>query len=127
MKLAYKAILHGDKVEWLNGAPETDGPVPVYVILDKPTPDFIKARTLLHSDIVEWLDEAPAIEEPVQSYIVILNNLKVDHPDNRGPVGAAMLEILADKGAFDHIEDPVAWQREMRKDRPLPFRDYDVD
>jgi antitoxin component of MazEF toxin-antitoxin module len=26
-------------------------------------------------------------------------------------------------GAFKDIKDPVAWQREIRKDRPLPFRD----
>ena len=122
MKRTYKAILHGDRVEWLDGSPDADGPLPIYVILDKPKPVFIKARTLLHCDIVEWLDEAPVIEEPVQSYVVILNHLKVDHPDNRGTVGTAMLEILAEKGAFDDIEDPVAWQREIRKDRLLPFR-----
>ena len=33
MKGAYKAILHGDRVEWLDGAPEADGPVQVYVSL----------------------------------------------------------------------------------------------
>lgn len=26
-------------------------------------------------------------------------------------------------GAFHTIKDPVAWQREIRKDRPLPGRD----
>ena len=81
----------------------------------------------MHSNFVEWLDEAPVIENPVQAYIIVLNKLQIDHPENRGVVGVAMLEILADKGTFDHIEDPVAWQREIRKDRPLPFRDYDVD
>lgn len=33
------------------------------------------------------------------------------------------LERLAAMGAFDHIEDPGEWQREIREDRPLPGRD----
>jgi antitoxin component of MazEF toxin-antitoxin module len=30
---------------------------------------------------------------------------------------------LQTTGAFHTIKDPVAWQREIRKDRPLPGRD----
>ena len=33
------------------------------------------------------------------------------------------LKELRKLGAFKDITDPVAWQREMRKDRHLPFRD----
>lgn len=83
MKRAYKAILHGDRVEWLDGAPAVDGPLQVYVTI---------------------------------------SNL----PDPDDPEGATVFEMfqtLADMGAFDEIEDPVAWQREIRKDRPLPGRD----
>ncbi len=29
---------------------------------------------------------------------------------------------LRELKAFSHIDDPVAWQREIRKDRPLPGR-----
>ena len=32
-------------------------------------------------------------------------------------------ERLRQLNPFRDIEDPVAWQREMRKDRPLPGRD----
>ncbi|HZG42991.1 MAG TPA: hypothetical protein VEY93_08525 [Longimicrobium sp.] len=39
--------------------------------------------------------------------------------------GAAdALAQLAKMGAFDHIEDPGEWQREIREDRPLPGREY---
>ena len=31
MRRAYKAVLHGDRVEWLDGAPEAEGPVQVYI------------------------------------------------------------------------------------------------
>ena len=33
------------------------------------------------------------------------------------------LERLSRLGTFQDIKDPVAWQREIRKDRPLPGRE----
>ena len=37
---------------------------------------------------------------------------------------ARLMEAIAKRGtAFKDIEDPVAWQREIRKDRELPGRD----
>ena len=89
MKQVFKAILHGDRVEWLDGAPESDGPIQVYVSVTE-----VKR------------DDDP---EPGQKSMVEL------------------FQALADSGAFADIEDPVAWQREQRKDRPLPGRDIDVD
>ncbi len=35
----------------------------------------------------------------------------------------AALKKLREMGTFKEITDPVAWQREIRKDRPLPGRD----
>jgi len=32
------------------------------------------------------------------------------------------LDKIRSKGTFKHIEDPVAWQEEIRKDRVLPRR-----
>ena len=77
MKRAYKAILNGDRVEWLEGAPETDGPVPVEILF-------------------ETSSAGGASGEEV------------------GPV-SHLLQALADMGAFADIEDPVEWQREIRK------------
>ena len=90
MKRAYKAVLHGDRVEWLGSAPEVEGPVPVY--------------------------------------ITISNLSGSENSNDAGEKVTALeaLQALADMGAFADIEDPVAWQREQRKDRPLPFRDCDV-
>ena len=36
---------------------------------------------------------------------------------------AAALRYLSEAGTFAGITDPVAWQREIRKDRPLPGRE----
>ena len=88
MKRAYKAVLRGDRVEWLDGAPETDGPVQVYITISN-LPDH-------------------------------------DGSQSEGETVFEAFQALADMGAFSEIEDPVAWQREIRKDRPLPFRDFDV-
>ena len=89
MRRAYKAMLHGDRVEWLDGEPETDG--------------------------------------PVQVYITISNLPDLEGTESEGQTVFDALQALADMGAFDEIEDPVAWQREIRKDRPLPFRRCDAD
>lgn len=42
---------------------------------------------------------------------------------NQGQRMAAILQRMADRNALSHIADPVAWQREIRKDRPLPGRE----
>ena len=89
MKRAYKAVLHGDRIEWLDGAPEIDGPLQVYITISN-------------------------LPDPEDS-------------QSKGQTVFELFQALADMGAFDEIEDPVAWQREIRKDRPLPFRDFDVD
>ena len=127
MKRAYKAILHGDRVEWLDGAPDADGPLPTLIFINTEEPGHPLYDSLLHGCNLKWLDGCPETNGPVPVYVVILNKPRQDHPENNGAIAVAMLEILADKGTFDHIEDPVTWQREIRKDRPLPFRDYDVD
>ncbi len=89
MKQVYKAILHGDRVEWLEGAPETEVPIQIYVSI----PEVKRSNDL---------------EQGEKSIV-------------------ELFQALADSGAFAEIEDPVEWQREIRKDRPLPGRDPDVD
>ena len=82
---AYKAILRGDRVEWIGEAPDTDGGVPVEITVLEPA---------------DGNDTAA-----------------------RGAAMAAALQKIADAGGLGSIPDPVAWQREIRKDRPLPGRD----
>lgn len=49
------------------------------------------------------------------------------HPDrfksSQGPQMAAILQRMADRNALSQIDDPAAWQREIRHDRPLADRD----
>ena len=41
----------------------------------------------------------------------------------RGRRMTEALEKLAELGTFAELKDPVEWQRELRRDRPLPGRD----
>ena len=45
----------------------------------------------------------------------------IDRPTRETALAA--LRQLQARGTFKQITDPVAWQREIRKDRPLPGRD----
>ena len=87
MLLTYKAILRGDRVEWVGDAPETNGGIPVHI-------------TVLS-------ERAAAAQEKA----------------TRGAEMADALQAVANAGGISSIPDPVAWQREVRKDRPLPGRD----
>lgn len=40
-----------------------------------------------------------------------------------GSLIAQMLEQTAQQNLFSHINDPAAWQREIRQDRPLVGRE----
>ena len=79
-------------------------------------------RAILRGDRLEWTDPSPVDLNPEQPVEVII----LDAPEqtaNRGKRMAEALEKLAASDAFSEISDPSEWQREIRKDRPLPGRD----
>jgi antitoxin (DNA-binding transcriptional repressor) of toxin-antitoxin stability system len=56
---------------------------------------------------------------PVAKLVKLENGSSAD----RGLEMAEILERLAAHRPFADMEDPVAWQREVRLDRPLPGRE----
>lgn len=83
-----------------------------------------KYRAIIHGDRIEWEGEAPE-ELEGSSTIKVDVTVVSDKPALKKPNGKKMAEALAKiaaRGALP-IEDPLKWQREMRKDRPLPGRD----
>lgn len=80
-------------------------------------------KAVLHGDRVEWIDAPPArdIATPVQ--ISLLESAQEIPDPERGQRMAEALEQLARSGAFAGIEDPVNWQREVRRDGGLPGRE----
>jgi hypothetical protein len=81
-------------------------------------------RAILKGNRLEWSDAEPtdlSPEQPVQ--VTILDTPDSTDPVDRGQRMAKALERLAATNALAQISDPVTWQREIRKDRPLPDRE----
>ena len=79
-------------------------------------------RAILKGNRLEWTDTGPVDLKPDQPVEVTI----LDEPDqsaDRRKRMAEALEKLAASDAFSEISDPVEWQREIRKDRPLPGRE----
>ena len=84
-------------------------------------------KAILNGDRVEWIDGPPETGERIPVHITIPDKTQQQAPQTEEKTAGELLQVLADMDAFADITDPVAWQREQRKDRPLPYRDYDAD
>lgn len=80
----------------------------------------------LHKEI-DTLDSVDMAK--VRDFVGYLKSRSVRRPihdeteeERVAAINSALLS-LQKSGAFSDIEDPVAWQREIRKDRPLPGRE----
>lgn len=83
-----------------------------------------KYRATIHGDTITWDGDVPA--EVVSDGVMEVYVTRVDDAAGAVPNGRramAALERIAEKGGIQSIVDPVAWQREIRKDRPLPGRE----
>lgn len=65
----------------------------------------------------EVLDFVLFLEQKKQHHLKLLND------DERRQKLASSLQQLAQSAAFSEIKDPVAWQKEVREDKPLFGRD----
>jgi len=79
---------------------------------------------VLSGDHLEWKGRPPETAKPVAVKVVVPDAEDVQVSDaERGALMAEALDELARIGAFSEIEDPAEWEREIRRDRPLPGRD----
>ena len=76
---------------------------------------------ILDGDRLRWIGDAPALPQG-QSVEVSVTVPEIDE-EQRGRERIAILRKLAASDPFREIDDPVAWQREIRRDRPLPGRE----
>lgn len=71
----------------------------------------------------------PQVQEEALDFVHFLQaKLEKEKPKQQvkepnGTKLARLMEEASKKNLFAHIEDPAAWQREIRKDRPLPGRE----
>ena len=83
---------------------------------------------LVCGDRIEWIGESPEglSAERGLSVKVSIQPLEAALPPDwreRQAKAFAALDSIAARGGIPDIPDPVAWQREIRKDRPLPGRE----
>jgi hypothetical protein len=69
---------------------------------------------------LQWRGDAPPSDTPLEAEVTILEPADAE----RGRKLADLLQQIADRGDLARaIPDPLAWEREIRKDRPLPGRE----
>ena len=77
---------------------------------------------ILSAGQIEW-DVAPPEGEGVR--VTVTLESEAPKPHFRNEVLADILERLAASDIHKHFPDPLEWQREIRRDRPLPGREED--
>jgi hypothetical protein len=82
-------------------------------------------KAVLKNKQVQWLDEIPAQLNrlTVSVYVTVIEELPVKKPELPCQKMVDILQKIADNGG-PGIDNPIAWQREIRQDRPLPGREY---
>ena len=84
-------------------------------------------KAKLNGDRIEWSDEIPpslngGTADVLVTVLITPEGVPVAEADLRRRRVAA-LERIAARGEIMSIPDPVAWQQELREDRPLPGRE----
>ncbi len=84
-------------------------------------------QAVLIGDRLEWVEAAPPLPrngEGVRVYVTILPEVSPENEDalvERKESLRYLLEELAELNIFAGVDDPVAWQREIRRDRTLAW------
>lgn len=78
-------------------------------------------RAILHRDRIEWLDAPPGKIENTTVEVVFPES--APEPVHQGRAIAELLEKITVLDPYRDIEDPVAWQREIREDVKQPGHD----
>ena len=84
----------------------------------------------LTQKILDNLEELPeAMQSETLNFVQFLKNkldrskeAQLESSEPNGQAIAKIFERIAARQSLQHIRDPSSWQREARKDRPLPGR-----
>jgi hypothetical protein len=80
-------------------------------------------KAVIEGDRIKWDGPAPDVSGPIRVEVLLSGPpVRKKLVGGDGPAAAAALAQIAAMGGLG-IEDPIAWQREIRKDRPLPGRE----
>lgn len=80
---------------------------------------------ILRDNRLEWSGEAPPIApgDRIRVLVTVPDLASAEQRAQRARERLEILDRLRSRATFAEIEDPVAWQREIRRDRPLPGRE----
>ena len=78
---------------------------------------------VLRGDRLEWTGPEPANPGPVNVLVTVDEAEEPSEAEARRHEAVDALERIARRGGIKSIPDPVAWQREVRRDRVLPGRE----
>jgi len=82
-------------------------------------------KAIVRGNHIEWcsdMTEHITSDQAIAVHITILDEPIKTRIEGQGQRMAAALERLAEIHALADVRDPVAWQNEVRQDRPLPGR-----
>ena len=81
-------------------------------------------NAILRGNQIEWETDSPPIntESGVKVQVTVQKQSELTEEERKAKLFAA-LEALAQNSKTLWPEDPTAWQREIRQDRPLPGRE----
>jgi hypothetical protein len=87
------------------------------------TPMLPTYPAVLTNGRIEWSGEVPAGLGPRTRVRVTLLDPPQGTASDQGKCMAAALEVISARGGIATITDPLAWEREQRKDRELSGRE----
>ena len=79
-------------------------------------------EAIIEGDKVTWIGDRPAVAGRAHVRMKIELLSEGDQP-NGTKLARIAREAVEQYGGITSIPDPVAWQREIRQDRPLPGRE----
>jgi hypothetical protein len=83
-------------------------------------------KAILKGNHLEWREEAPEPlprDRELAVMVTILDEPASPGQPGRGSRMAEALERLAKAGGIREIDDPLKWERDLRREPPLPGRD----
>ena len=80
-------------------------------------------RAILRGNRLEWSEDEPKGLSPDKEVPVIVTVLDESTSPDRGARMADALERIAAAGGPTTFGDPLDWERQSRRERPLPGRD----
>ena len=100
--------------------------IPISVERSSPAEGEIDVRSyhaVLRGDCLEWSGRGPDASGPLDVVVTVTNRAEALPPEERRRRAAAALAEIAACGGISGIGDAVEWQRDLRRDRPLPGRE----